>query len=243
VTAVLLVVYGDSLGLPRNALEVRREDTYAELVAARLCEGRREATLYNRSLGGVPIGRMLEHFTADVWYFGPLKQATCIIQLGIVDCAPRPVTSRDKARIDRLPAVVRQPVIATIRRWRPTLIEHGLFTRETSEEDFRAKLAQFVRLAADNFGGVVVVNICPNHPDIEARSPKMPDSIAAYNRIIADVVADAATPTVRLADVFAAISAEGIDGRVNPADGHHINVAGHQTYAAVIEQAMRDIGR
>jgi lysophospholipase L1-like esterase len=240
---VLLAIYGDSLSLPRHDLQVRREDTYAELIAARLGEAGRRVMLYNRSLAGLPIGRMLEHFTADVWYFGPLKHATCIIQLGIVDCAPRPVNSRAKARIDRLPSVIRGRIVAAIRRLRPTLIEHGLFTRETSEADFRTRLAQLVHLAADNFGGVVVVNICPNHPNIDARSPKMRESIEAYNRIIAAVVADAGKPAVKLADVFSAISADGIDGRVNPVDGHHISVAGHRTYADVVAQAITDVGR
>lgn len=237
---MLLAVYGDSLSMPRKVLGVSREETYAEILLRGYRSAGHDAVLYNRSIAGVPVAKVKEQFSSDRWYFGPSAPSACVIQVGIVDCAPRPVTSDAKDRIAKLPSFIRVPIIAAIRRSRPVLVEHGIYSQETPPDAFRATLQSFAKEAGDAFDRVAVVNICPNHPNIERRSPKMPECIDAYNAIIESVVAEAALKSVRLADVCSAVRSAGVDGHVNPNDGHHITTAAHRIYAAVIRTALQE---
>lgn len=236
---MLLTVYGDSLSLPRNLLQVGYSQTYPEVLAADLRGSGVPVNLYNRSIGGEAIRVLWHHFQRDCAYFGRNEAAAAIIQVGIVDCAPRFVPAVTKARIERLPAWLRQLVVRVIRRIKVPLAEKGVFVRETEPQEFRDILRQWLQHARAHYDCVIVVNICAHHPDIEPRSPRLPESIALYNAMIAEIVTDLGDPSIILADVYAAIRQAGIDGRVSPDDGHHITVAGHAIYAALLAETLR----
>jgi hypothetical protein len=235
---MLLAVYGDSLSLPRAVLGVGLPDTYAERVAARLSAITGPTRLYNRSLPGLPVKAIREHLERDLWYFGTQSPSCCVIQVGIVDCAPRSVPARLKQRIDRLPGPVRTIVVRVMRRLKPHLLRREIFTRETEPDAFRQHLSAMVTAALGSFDSVCVLNICPNHPAIAERSPGLPESIGLYNGLIASVVASARSDQVHLVDVHAAILEGDLDLLVNRDDGHHITAQGHAIYADALDRAL-----
>lgn len=232
--AMLLVVYGDSLSLPRRQAGIRHQDTYAELVLKCLPESPRLAGFYNRSMAGTPIGQMRVLLEGDTYYFGQESPSCCVIQLGIVDCAPRPVLGRTKRKIDRLPPLLKRVIVGLIRRLRPTLIKNQIFVRETPPGKFLDDLSVMISAALSVFDFVAVLNICPNHPVMEARSPRISESIFLYNGLIDQAVASSKSAKVVLVDVHSAVAAAGIEGIVSAEDGHHITLAGHKLYAELL---------
>lgn len=234
-------VYGDSLSLPRAVERMHAADTYPELVRRALEAARPDSRveLHNRSRGGAPIGDLYRLFSEDEAYFEAGPDALLVIQCGVVDCAPRPVSPRLRAGIGRLPVPLRWLVVKCLHFLRPFLLTAGLRWSATEPEPFEATLTRWLLRANKRFGTIYVINIAPTVPAIEAHSPGLAQSIVSYNASIARCIAAIPPRTVRLIDVHQAISQEpgGIERYINPRDGHHITADGHRFYAKLIVKA------
>ena len=92
--SVVLLVYGDSLSLPHAPDGISCFDTYPELLRGMLESANTalRVAVLNRSRGGAPIGALFEQFVDDSTYIGPETGRILVIQCGIVDCAPRPIS-------------------------------------------------------------------------------------------------------------------------------------------------------
>ncbi len=238
-TRLLCRVYGDSLSLPRAEIELDYSQTYPELFKRRLAATHGQGVdLYNRSKGGISIQGLHADFVRDCEYFGTPGGQVVVIQIGIVDCAPRILSNWQRAFLAKVPsATFRQVVVRQLHRHRARLVRLGRETRRvTPPSRFRAAHQAMVSRAARESANVFVMNIAPTTDALEIRSPGIRSSIELYNRIIADCVHSIAQPNVSLIDVHAAIlAADGGVGRcVDETDGHHLTVIGHRLYAELV---------
>src|SRR4051812_21359935 len=87
-----VVVYGDSLGMPRASDGISYDRTYAELLRE-TCEDLipgMQVDLYNRSRSAGTVVSLCDAYREDMIYFGR-PGGVLIVQCGVCDCAPRPV--------------------------------------------------------------------------------------------------------------------------------------------------------
>jgi acyl-CoA thioesterase I len=234
----LLRVNGDSLGMPRASEHISYRQTYAEMLCRRIeAMGTfHRVVLYNRSRGGIAIDRLLEDFQADSFYFGDRGGDLLIIQVGVVDCAPRPVSGLMRKGIGMLPTAAKERAIRFLHDHRAALLRRGMVFRKTSPTTFAKAYAAWVRQATHEFKWVYAINIPPTNAHIEERSPGFGASVREYNSIILDVCRTARNPNVRVIDVHNKIlnSPEGVSRYINDRDGHHITINGHQLYSELI---------
>jgi lysophospholipase L1-like esterase len=237
VSGVVLLVYGDSLSLPRAQGGVSCLDTYPELLRETLAGALRAAVL-NRSRAGTSIGALYGQFVSDSVYFGGEARHLLVIQCGIVDCAPRPVAPSVKNRIARLPTPLRWAIARLLHYTRPYLLRAGLVWRNTEEAPFEQVLSDWLTRGERIAHSICVINIAPTTAATDAHSPGLAASIDRYNALIARVVAAPRRVPVHLIDVHRAISQrpDGLRECID-ADGHHITLAGHRLYADLLAHA------
>jgi hypothetical protein len=235
---LLIRLYGDSLSLPRHSDGIRFFDTYIELLVLGLqISGLpRRVSVLNRAAGAATITSLHVGFLRDQECLGRDAGGITIIQCGIVDCAPRPISPGVKSAIGRLPGPFRLPVVRLLHYARPTMLRAGLQWRYTELDDFRTQLDQWLLEAAGACERTYVINIAPTVPAIDRHSPGLSESIVAYNRCMAAAVTAATPGTTILVDANAAISATGSVLDYVSADGHHITPAGHRLYADLLLQ-------
>jgi hypothetical protein len=235
---ILIRVYGDSLGMPREFDAIPFYCTYTEILKQKLelIRSGKQICLYNRSNGGWSIKSLWAHYQSDSTYFRPGKGDVLIIQCGIVDCAPRPVPSFLRRIISLLPKRINYAVAELLHNYRPNILRSGFSWRHCMPQEFKSILIKWLTTAKEDFDRVYVVNIAPTNEAIEAHSPGLTSSIKLFNKLIFKSIKSVAAKNVYLMDVHEAIShsASGISMFINEKDGHHITLEGHKLYAQMI---------
>lgn len=241
---ILIRVHGDSLTMPRESVGVPYPDTYAELVRAHVAAVHPDAQvhLYNRGRGGQSIKTLFTDYSMDQIYFGSPGGDILILQVGVVDCAPRPIPGWFKWLLGHSPGPVRKPFVSFLHHNRARLMNMGFRFRTTGPAKFTRVLGKWLARAAAEFSRVYVLNIAPTTPEMEAHSPGLSAAIVRYNGLIAETVASLGVDNVHLVDVHARIMEEdeGLERYINPEDGHHITAAGHRMYADAIAEFEHD---
>jgi len=231
---VILMVYGDSLSLPRAFEGIQCYHTYPELIRQWYIKSRPESEvyLYNRSQGGGNIELLYKEFQRDCDYFGNSDEKVMILQCGIVDCAPRTIPMWLRAQISKVPGPQRAPITNFLHNNRSKMLNLGLVWRATPPEKFRRLYKNFLSQASKEFSRVYIFNILPTTENIEKHSPGLGASIKRYNRIIGEVVASVRADNIRLLDIheFAAGGKTKEGDFVNVKDGHHISPVGHKVF-------------
>ncbi len=231
---LLIRVYGDSLSLPRHSTGIEYHDTYPERLREEIerCQAPR-VSVYNRSLGGATISDLYAQYLRDSAYFGGKTEQWIIIQCGVVDCAPRPVSMPVRKLISRLPVPLKWLAIKLIHHSRPFLLRFGCSFRATSLPHFESIFSAWLKHAAEHCSRVFVVNIAPTVAEVEAHSPGFTSSIVEYNLAINRLVRNSSL--IALIDVFQAISRAGdVAACIDRSDGHHLTLAGHRLYATLV---------
>jgi len=180
-----------------------------------------------RSAGGVSSREVLAEVRQIASYVGSVRSwDAAIIQVGIVDCAPRPFGRHLQEVIDRIPGL------------RPRVIKlFPLLVRIRSRpwvrlEQFERTLQLAVREALEFCGRVVLVEIVPPGPGLEAKLMPFAETVAEYNAALRGLAAldPERVTTVRALDV--------VSSDVVLPDGHHLTVAGHTAIAAAVATAL-----
>ena len=236
-----ILVYGDSLSMPRMKEGVLWSDLYAENFRIWL-EGQRPGVkvyLVNRSRGAGRIGDLYKDFFNDYAYFDSAVDKILIIQSGVVDCAPRPIPDGLRSLISMLPSFVSRPVIQFLHDNRAYFLRKGFKWRGTSPLVFRSVFERWLRFAADRFSKIYIFSILPANGKIEMHSPGYSKSVSIYNGIMKHVIRRMASDNVHFLDLHSVLSShpEMLDKIINPKDGHHITAAGHALFfKALVEK-------
>ncbi len=168
---ILLVT--DSEALPRSAIGLGLEDTY-------LYRLERAASLWVLSWGGCWIGDITDRALNVASYLPPATFDLSIIQLGIVDCSPRPVPYFCRHQVDRLPGSIKKLVIKGLHYLRSTILKVG-YTQYTPIDEFTLHYARLVAGLAEKSRNVVAIGIASVNELVARQSPQLVEQIAIYN--------------------------------------------------------------
>ena len=225
----LVLVYGDSLCLPRIDDHVAVSDTYPELLADYLASEGLKARVYSRGEGGRTINDHWARYGNDRHFFSPGPDDLLIIHAGMVDCAPRPLPQRWRRRLERQPGFIRRPIISFIQKNRPLMLKRGLVFYKIDPPDFKKRIEEWLDHATKLYSYIAVISIPPIAQAAEDHSPGWRENIVLYNRFLAE--ASARHPRgVYFVPLYDALSQsqDVFDRCISPLDGYHLLKAGHR---------------
>lgn len=216
-----LLIQGDSLPLPRQSVP------YEETWPGRL----RTETCFSHVVNRSRSGKTTDDLHAEKVRFPNRKleaysPGAVVLQIGIVDCAPRLLSKAEKDLFTACPfegfARVGSHVLKRVR---------GRSRKRTyvTEDDFEANLRNFFeRIEAVGVEEVVVLKILTAGEKYTAKNPDVQSAIMAYNAILDAVAADF-EPARTLRPLADSRSAEAsiVDDHTLE-DGYHLNAAGHR---------------
>jgi hypothetical protein len=237
----LILVYGDSIALPRQSEGIAPEDTMAELLAAHYAELGRPRSLYNRSDSGKTITDHRSKYEHEVGLFSAGREDLFIFQGGVVDCAPRPLPPRLRRKLERKPAFIRKPIIAFLKAKRPLLLRWGMSFRKVEPAAFQSRAQEWFADAARRFGQVVIFELPPVNAAAESHSPGWQDSIVLYNRLLAEVVSSIEDSRVLLVPLHQWLwnRRDDIDSYICPTDGHHLAKQGQRAAFELLRESLK----
>ena len=220
-----LMVYSDSLAFRRLSDSHDMAITYP-FALARLIEEKLgiRVNLIMRGAGAACAPVVRETLERDTGYFGGDSAVTniAVLQFGIVDCAPRPVTYKLAPLLTRIP-VVGPRVLGWLVKYRPG-IQTLMHYRLTSPRRFRREYHRMLRLC--NVAQIMPVAVGMPLPPmtIEKRSPGFRRSVETYNEMIREITGE------RCCDIEESMTEEMRDTHLQ-SDGHHLTAEGHRLYA------------
>ncbi|OFW15359.1 MAG: hypothetical protein A3F69_02285 [Acidobacteria bacterium RIFCSPLOWO2_12_FULL_66_10] len=174
-----ILIVGNSVSLP----PAPSVPAYAELVAA---EGRnqwRVETIVNS-------GATIEQMEADVMAALARSPDRLVLQIGINECAPRPLNWDERERLGRLrPLPLRDFIIRMIHLLRPTIIRARRLQQFTPLPRFVASAGRVVSAAVSKGIPVLILPITGVTPVAEIRTPYTNREIRRYNEGLAGLAA------------------------------------------------------
>jgi lysophospholipase L1-like esterase len=188
-TNFLGLFVGDSLSVGYCAVGVELEDTYAYLMemywrrlnpAAYVQSVRRPGALLAQIYGAAHDWLELNAATRKI--------DVCVIQCGVIDCAPRVVTHQMRTLISMLPKPFFKAIIGFLHNNRARLQKIGWSFRYTSPKKFERIYTNLVKLMSERSTRLYVVEIAPGKESVYTHSPGLKESILQYNAIIAKIV-------------------------------------------------------
>lgn len=174
-----LVIIGDSLAMPRP--EVPYELTYPYLLKGKLGP-RWEVINRARRANRIDVQMEEQNLCDDIFWLEP---DIVVVHLGIVDCAPRLFSVRQRHLLERIPAVVRYRIIGVASRHRAFLTKH--FPKQyvplgAFEQLYEALIARLRNLNMYT----ITCNIADTSEKNKSRSFGFAQNIRMYNRVIED---------------------------------------------------------
>jgi len=164
-----ILVFTDSLGLPRSVPEhCAYEDTWCFKL-------KRDFNVHQVSIGGATSSDILRQCPYHIEF----KPDVVIVQIGIVDCAPRFLTKFELELIKKLPDKINSKLIralnnSKVRNFRKiTYVRTDLFARNIR------KLQTFFKGTP-----VIFINILPASDSYEKILPGIKSRVEQYNEIL-----------------------------------------------------------
>ncbi|XOV79192.1 MAG: SGNH/GDSL hydrolase family protein [Aestuariibacter sp.] len=209
----------DSLGLPRAQPELVPDDaTWTYVVSKRLKE---HFDFFYYTVAGLHTGMLVQSLKFQAGAFRP---DLIVLQIGIVDCAPRALKENERKVIQRLPGFISKVLLGFVRRNYHYLIRKrkisyvSLFQFENNLIELRNffKRSQFL-----------VVPIAPANTAYIESNPLISNNIKEYNKVLTKVFGEE-----NILNVW-----EGEDPELLfLSDNHHLSVSGN----AVLGQGVNE---
>ena len=200
----------DSLGLPRLVPErVTADEVWTTRVAKALS---RDFAFFYYTRGGMHSGGLNADLNVHVAAF---EAEVVILQVGIVDCAPRALSENEAKVALRLPGPLGRFVHAVVRRYYGQIIR-ARDIAYVSEREFEENLSA-VRRA---FGAAefVVVPIGSPNTAYKRKNPLIARNVGRYNDVLVSVFGNGV-----LSGLFDGLELE----RTFVSDNHHLSPSGH----------------
>jgi len=168
------LIITDSLGLPRlNPENLSGKDCWTH----RITHEKSDYDVYLFSRGGLSSKELVKNINI---YFKSYEPEIIIIQLGIVDCAPRALRFSERKIISSIP-ILRTLIKKTISLFRKEIVKFRKITYVT-EKEFLRNLLTFKEEFSDS--KIYVVPIAPATPEYEEYSPGVTENINRFNAIL-----------------------------------------------------------
>lgn len=223
--ALTLLIVGNSVSLPPAA----GIDAYPERVALRLGDSWRTDTILRS-------GATVEEMEADVLAALVAQPDYLVLQVGINECAPRPLGVGERAWLGRLrPLRLRQLLIRVIHHLRPHIIRLRPLQQFTPLPRFVSSVRRIVMQAAAGGTRVLVLPITRVTAEAERRTPFTNREVARYN----DALAPLASTLVHVASNEAIFGEAGPDTLCHTPETVHLSAAAHD---AISDYILRWLG-
>jgi acyl-CoA thioesterase I len=200
-TSFRAIFVGDSLMNPRYVIGLRPEETYAYLLEMFWRKSFPNAYARSLILPGTRIKQLSDAFHD---YFipneGGIKLDVSVIHLGIVDCAPRPLSPLMLFVAEHLPKPLPGMIQSFLHNNRAWLLKSGWSFRYTSPKTFHEVYTKVIKSLSSQSSRTYVINIVPGRDALYIHSPGLKESIIKYNEIINGIVSD--FKNVKLVDVY-----------------------------------------
>lgn len=200
-----IIVIGDSLAFDRPD-ELTHEERWPQLLKRSLSE----VLIENKSRGASTTQRL-----AGESLKGLQPGDAIIVQLGVVDCAPRLLSKIESKVVARLPAFLRKRVISFAKKNRAQHSKRAYVDPLSFERNLRRFLGR-----TKDFN-VLYIKILPASSRFLSSNPDVFKSIDLYNNIINNL--KISFPNINLIE-FDKVN---IDDYTLP-DGYHLNAVGHK---------------
>lgn len=228
-----VLVIGDSNIYPR------RGDRYQDMWVARLKRVMSHADFIVLEAGGRTTEFLvlypqemadgtIEYSPSSLEAFEP---HLVIVQLGIVDCAPRYFRRFESKVIGNLPAVVRKPMIALAKKIRSRRHDRAY----VSAPAFEANVSRYLeRCERAQVARVILIGI--PLPDMRGlgHNPQLKVAVENYNRILARLAAARAK-----VDFIDPLRPEAAESALYVEDGYHLSPHGHAVVFGAISDVLR----
>lgn len=154
-----------------------------------------------------------------------------ILQVGINECAPRPLTVAERARLSELrPAWLRRQIIQVIHRFRPHIIRARRLNQFTPLPAFMASLRRIAAAARSANASVLILPITTVTAIAERRTPFTNRESARYNAALTEL----ASPTVYVASQREIFGTDDATGLVASPETVHLSPASHHLITTFI---------
>jgi len=170
-----LLIIGNSVSFPPAG-----GDSYPQLIQARLGDAWKVNAIIK---GGATLDEMQSEVLKAICRDLP---AGVVLQVGINECAPRPLGRSGRDRLGRLrPIWLRQRIIGLLHKYRPEIIRLRGPKQLTSATDFSRSVADVIAAARGCGAAVLVLPIMRVPASAEVRTPFLNREIARYNARLA----------------------------------------------------------
>lgn len=228
----IITTLGDSLSLARSEDKIYFKDTYSYLLNKSL---RGKYLVLNKSKRGntTHIQTDFQNLYDDVY---TTESSYFVIQLGIVDCAPRIISKYEKEILRRFFSKKIQNLYIKIKSSKRRFLTKYFPNTYVSISAFEKKYEYLLTKICEQPGvnKVILINIADTNPENKRRSFNFEKNINNYNKII-NSFSVKFTNNVKIFDLF---SLSKIKKKVLLDDGIHISKETHITIAQELEKLL-----
>jgi acyl-CoA thioesterase I len=235
---VRIVAYADSLAMPRPELGVRWEDTWPYQLGRLLRQRGLDAEIINRGQRARTADSLTgqEPYENVVW----VEPDVVVLQIGVVDCAPRIISRREKQvlNLPGFPVRVRDAMIERRKAHRLQITGRDPLSKVyTPPADFRRYFNDFGALvdSMDSQPELLVVPVVVDLRPMEQKSPGYTENVIRYNRILERFCE---APRRRLVQAPPLTDDGPSRARMFCSDHYHLSAAGNHELAQVLAEII-----
>ncbi len=235
-----VVTFADSLAMPRFTPPdiIHWEETWPRQLSDALHRAQCPTEVINcggraRTIDSLVSNDFHEHIE--------LKEPdVVIIQIGVVDCAPRIFTRLERRIISRprFPRFLRKRLVARRSARRAEIIGRDPLAKVyTSPERFAKYLKQFEerRLQVERPPAMVVLPIVGNPDVMDSKSPGYSDNVARYNELLSTYCRDSGARWITPEQLLQQYD----NAEMFCSDGYHLSVVGNRRCAALLAEVIQ----
>ncbi len=239
----LLLVYGDSLCIPRPfyGANIKRTDIYPYLLVH---EHKIFYSYINFSRGAATIYDTKKHLLHTINYYAG-EELTVIIAVGLVDAAPRPIPEFLRVRINTCKPAIKEKIVKFISKKRNTLQKIKTW-HITPIKDFIREYDEILNfcLTCMSIKKVLCVNISPPSSHVIERSISSRSSVLEYNKKIKELICKKKNPRIEYVDVFNCLEKNISSGNFSEEEillnDWHNTKQGHKLIADLIAKQVKN---
>jgi acyl-CoA thioesterase-1 len=232
-----VLIIGDSMALPREG--VPYESSWPYLIQSKY----QHVDIINRSLRGATVARLvlegggredIVNYPAGSDCLEFYSPSIVILQLGIVDCAPRLLSKKAilSKLINRLPLYLQTKVINFLKK----SVGRSKKNAYISSNQYRKNIVAYIeRALLKNVKHIIAVEIGTVSDGVSRKSPQILEQIKEYNEILIDISEEY--------NIFNVIKFGSEKENINACttDGYHLNCHGHYLLANSIESKLLQV--
>jgi hypothetical protein len=180
-------------------------------------------------------GETIEHMEAGIVRALASGPDWLVLQVGINECAPRPLSVAERARLSALrPAWLQRQIIRVIHRWRPSIIRARALHQFTPLPDFVASVRRVLAVARSARVKVLVLPITTVTTVAERRTPFTNREVGRYNAALLQE----ASSDVRVATQLEVFGTDDASALVAGPETVHLSPAAHAQLAGFVAEAL-----